>query len=145
MSLKYPDDDTELKEAVRGDTLYDDTPDELSSDDLDRIVERAKGRLELETGVSESTIFSDDGLSFALVAYACMRAKAAIENISLSSYRIGQEDVEFHNADPDDSQQLQQWADDVRVGLDASDRDSPTGPTPQNTGDFIGEKYYDTH
>jgi hypothetical protein len=141
MSTRYPEDDLELKEAVRDETSYENTEDELPESQLDGIIERSKGRLQLETGVADGAWYSDRGLGFALGAYACMRAKAAVENISLSSYSLGDEQVSFTNTDPDSSQQLQQWAEDVNVGLDASSLDQPQGPTPTNTSGYIGEDW----
>lgn len=139
MSLRYPDDDFDLKEIVRAETSYEDSEDELPSSQLDTVVERAKGRLELETGSDQW--YSDDGLGFALAAYACLRAKAAVENVPLSSYSIGDEDVSFSNTDPEVSQQLSQWAEDVKTGLDATDVDSSVGARPTNTSGYIGETY----
>ena len=139
MSLRYPDNDTELKTIVRGETSYDDTADELPETQLDTLVERAKAKLEITTGSSQW--FTDDGLGFALAAYACMRAKAAVENVPLSGYSIGDERVSFDADDPSVSQQLQQWAEDVNDGLDYSNVDSSQGPTPTNTSGYIGESY----
>jgi hypothetical protein len=137
MSLRYPTDDTELKEIVRDETSYENTADELPDDQLGTIIERAKGRMELDTG--SSAWYSDDGLGFALAAYACMRAKSAVENFSLSNYSIGDESVSFRDESPEDSQQIQQWAEDVKVGLEASDKDEKVGPRPTNTSGYIGE------
>lgn len=139
MSLKYPTSDSELVQIVRGETGYEDTPDELPSSDMDVVIGQSKARMELETG--STAYYSDDGLGFALAAYTKMRAKAAVENVSLASYTIGDEQVSFHNADPETSQQLQQWAEDVRVGLDSSSVDSDTGLKPRNSSGYIGEQY----
>lgn len=140
MSLRYPDTDAELKDIVRAETSYEDTADELPSTQLDAIVERAKAKTELETG--SDAWFTDNGLGFALAAYTSMRAKAAVENFSLSNYSMGDEQVGFASDDPEDSQQIQQWADDVKTGLDASGVDEQQGPTPTNTSGYIGEDYY---
>lgn len=139
MSLKYPTSDSELIEIVRGETGYEDTPDELPASDMDVIVGQSKARMELETG--SDAYYSDDGLGFALAAYTKMRAKASVENVSLASYTIGDEQVSFKNADPETSQQLQQWAEDVRVGLNSSDLDEDSGLQPRNTSGYIGEQY----
>lgn len=141
MSLKYPADDAELKDIVRADTGYKDNDDELPESALDVLIERAKARLQMKTGVNDGEWYADDGLGFALTGYACMRAKARVENISLSSYSIGQEDVTFDTDDPEDSQQLMQWAEDVSVGLDNSSVDQDTGNKPRNTADYIGGSY----
>lgn len=136
MSLSYPKTDAELTDAVRGETSYEDTPDELPQSQLDTIIERAKGKLELTTGSDQW--YSDDGLGFALVAYTSMRAKAAVENVPLGSYSIGDEQVTFDTDDPEDSQQLQQWAEDVRDGLNGSDLDTAQGLTMENSSGYIG-------
>jgi hypothetical protein len=139
MSLRYPTSDSELQTAVRDETSYDNTEDELPQTQLDTIIERAKGRMELETG--SSAWYSDDGLGYALVAYTCMRAKAAVENVPLSSYSLGDEQVSFDTSDATDSQQMEQWAEDVRVGLDASDKDEQTGPRLADSAGYVGENY----
>lgn len=142
MSLRYPKNNAETKTIVRAETSYEDLPDELPSDQLDTLVERAKAKLEMTTG--SGAWYSDDGLGFALAAYASMRAKAAVENISLSSYSIGDESASFDADDPETSQQLQQWAEDVSDGLDASSLDESVGPTPTNTSSYIGTSYRHT-
>lgn len=139
MSLRYPTSDSELKTIVRDETSYEDTPDELPSTQLDTIVEQAKAKLELTTGTDQW--YSDDGLGFALAAYAKMRAKSAVENVPLGSYTLGDEQVTFDTDDPEDSQQLQQWAEDVNDGLNASDLDSSQGLTMQNSSGYIGESH----
>lgn len=135
--VKFPSDKSEISTIVRAETGYEDNDDELPQSDLDTIIDQAMGRVELKTGSSQW--FSDDGLGFALAAYAKMRAKAAMENVPLSSYTLGAEQVSFNEADPETSQQLQQWAEDVRVGLDASSVDDDTGKMPSNTAGYIGE------
>jgi hypothetical protein len=107
---------------------------------LTHLIERSKAKLELETGVS--SWFSNDGIGFALVAYTCMRAKAAVENISMSSYEIGAEQVDFHHADPEDNMQMQQWADDVNTGLDATDVDDSGNLQMADGAGYMGESYY---
>lgn len=141
MSLRYPKNDDELKTVVRAETSYDNTDDELPNSQLVTLIERAKAKLEMTTG--SDAWYSDDGLGFALAAYTCMRAKAAVENFALSDYSIGDERVSFDADDPETSQQLQMWAEDVKDGLDSSSLDEPTGPTPTNTSGYIGESYID--
>lgn len=131
--------DAELKAAVRAETQYEDNPDELPDSDLVVLIERAKHRVSLETGSTDW--YTDSGLGFVLVAYSCMRVKAAVENAAIVSYSIGDESVQLRNADPDTNQQIQQWADDVRVGLQASTVDSSSRLTPKNSSGYIGETY----
>jgi hypothetical protein len=131
--------DTELKAAVRAETSYEDTADELPDSQLTDLIDRAKHKTALETG-SEKW-YSDSGLGFALVAYTCMRAKSAVENAPIVQYNLGDESVQLRNADPDTSQQVQMWASDVQTGLDASAVDQNTGPQMTNTSSYIGEDY----
>lgn len=142
MSLRYPENDTDLKTIVRDETSYDNTEDELPDTQLDTIVERSKGKVELTTG--SSAWYTDDGLGYALAAYTCMRAKAAVENVPLSGYSLGDERVSFNADDPDTSQQLQMWAQDVSDGLDASSADQSVGPSPTNTSGYIGGSHIHT-
>lgn len=139
MSLRYPTTDDELKTIVRGETSYDDTPDELPGTQLDTLVERAKGRVELSTG--STAWYSDKGLGYALAAYACMRAMAAVENVPLASYSLGDEQVSFSDTDPETSHQLQQWATDVNVGLNASSLDTAQGLQIEDSAGYIGDDY----
>lgn len=143
MSDRYPESDDDLKSIVRGETSYDDTDDELPESQLDTVIERAKGRMEMETG--STAWYSDKGLGFALGAYACMRAKSAVENVPLADYSIGDEDVSFADTDPETSQQLRQWADDVAAGVNYSDLDDPQGLTLSNSTSYIGDTYIPDH
>lgn len=129
--------DSELKSAVRAETSYEDTSDELPDSQLTDLIDRAKHRVFLET--NSDAWYSDSGLGFVLVAYTCMRAKAAVENAAIQQYSLGDESVTLRNADPDTSQQINQWAMDVQIGLDASDLDSEQSPQMTNTSSYIGE------
>lgn len=139
MSSWEPEDDDDVFDAVRDETSYDDTSDELPSSQLEGILERAKHRVALETG--SDRWYSDSGLGMVLIAYTCMRAKAAVENVPLSNYSIGDESVSFDADSPEDSAQYQQWADDIRAGLNASDLDSSSGMHMRNSAGYIGETY----
>jgi hypothetical protein len=144
MVPRYPSTDTELKDKVRAETSYDDTADELPTTQLDELVGQSKAYVELSTG--SDAWYRDDGLGFALVAYTCMRVKSAVENISLSSYTLGDEQVSFDTDDPEDSQQLESWADDVVVGLSASNVDDSTRPQIRDSANYVGESHvYDDH
>lgn len=142
MSVKFPDNDSELRQAVRADTSYDDTSDELPQSQLNDIIDQALARLQLETSTNESTIYGDDGLSFALAAYTKMRSKAAVENASLEGYSIGAEDVDFKDVDPEDSAQYQMWAEDVSAGLNATSADSSTSLQITDGAGYVGENHY---
>lgn len=134
--------DTELVSAVRDLTSYDDTTDELPGDDttgqMSGLIEQAKRDMHTKTGSSEW--YSDLGYGNALVAHLAIISKAAVENINLVSYTIGNERVELANADPEDSQQIQTWASQVKDGLDNSDLDLESGASLQlgNTASYIG-------
>lgn len=132
--------DAELTERIRSATGYPDDEDEgILASDLENIIKDAKTKVFLETKSKEW--FSDDGLGFALLAYASMRTKAQVENFAISKYSLGNESVTTRNATPEQSQQIQQWADDVRTGLNASQIDQSTKPKMQNTGGYVGEDY----
>ena len=131
--------DTELKQKVRADTQYDDNTDELPESTLDVLIETAKLRVKLKTGSDEW--FTDAGLGLVLLAYTCMRAKVAVENVNIEEYQLGNQRVRTRNADPETSQQMQQWAEDIRVGLNASDTYKPQRPGLQNSSSYIGDDY----
>jgi len=139
---QFPDNEDELKAVVRSATGYDDIEDELQATDLDSIVGQSEGRLILEADTTEQQMYNDDGLSFALAAYTKIRAKAAAENVGLSSYSLGAEEVSFDTSDPETSQQLQLWHEDARVGLDQSDEDDTSDEvTIANSSEYIGESF----
>lgn len=131
--------DAQLKARVRTATQYANNEDELADSDLDNIVDDAKLKVYLETGTDQW--YTDSGIGLVLYAYTCMRAKAAVENISIEKYTLGNETVTMRNADPEDSQQIQQWADDIRTGLSASSLNTTSKPTIVNTSEYIGENY----
>lgn len=135
-------DDSTLKTRVRSATGYADNEDELLESDLDNLLNDAKLRVFLET--QSEAWYTDKGLGMVLLAYTNMRAKAAVENFAIDGYTLGNETVKTRNATPEQSQQIQQWADDVLAGLNASSLDSTTKLTVGNTSGYIGEHYYDS-
>lgn len=134
--------DSELVSAVRDLTSYDDTTDELPGDastgQMSGLIDQAKRDMHTKTGSSDW--YSDLGYGNALVAHLAIISKAAVENINLVSYTIGNERVELANADPEDSQQIQTWAAQVKDGLDNSDLELETSANVQmsNTASYIG-------
>lgn len=130
--------DDELKNAVRDATSYDDNSDELPSSQMDGLVEDAKremyGRTESEQW------YSDVNYGQALKAWTCIVVKAAVENINIQSYSIADEAISLSNADPDDSQQIQLWMQQVSRALNQSDaefgRNQDLGLS--NTSSYIG-------
>lgn len=131
--------DTELKDRIRDETQYEDESFELPNTDLDGLIDTAKMKVALESGSEDW--YSDRGLGLALLAYSCMRAKASMENAGIEGYELGDQEVTVSNANPDTSQQIQQWADDVATGLSNADTSSDDGPSMRNTSSYIGEQY----
>jgi len=87
-----------------------------------------------------TTWYTDLGYGNALVAHLAIISKAAVENINLVSYTIGNERVELANADPEDSQQIQTWAAQVKDGLDNSEIEFENSQSLSlnNTASYIG-------
>lgn len=131
----------ELKERVRFATDYTDTSDDgLTESQLESIIRDAQLKVYLTT--DSDAWFTDSGLGLVLFAYTCMRVKAAVENFAIVRYAIGDETVTTRDADPEDSQQIQMWAEDVRDGLNASSVDTTNRPTLSNTASYVGESHY---
>lgn len=134
--------DQELENAVRDKTSYDDAADELpgshDSGQMEGIINDAKRYLHARTG--SDGWYSDLAYGQALTALTAMKAKGAVENINISSYGIGDEQLSFSNADPEDSQQLQEWASELDEMLKQSDVSFPNEQDHglRNTGAFIG-------
>jgi hypothetical protein len=134
MSVKEITSNSELITRVRAATGYDES--DLSTTDMESIVSTTKLRLSTETDATDW--YADSGLGLALYAYTCMRVKAAVENIPLQSYSLGDESVAFDTSDESDSMQMQQWVEDVNVGLQSSDAVDQTTRLPSNSADYIG-------
>jgi hypothetical protein len=129
--------DDELKHAVRDKTSYDNTPDEWPETQANGNLEDAKRHLYVKTDSTEW--YEDVAYGQALVAMTALKAKEAVENVNISSYGIGDETLSFRNADPDDSQQIQAWSDEVSESLAESDVEFETGAVKfSNTASFIG-------
>lgn len=131
--------DEELKQKVRAETQYGDSSDELPDERLDVLIETAKLRVKLKTGSEDW--YCDDGLGLVLMAYTAMRAKAAVENVHIEEYQLGNQRVRTRNTNAETSQQMQQWAEDIRLGLEASDTYKSQRPGLQNTSSYIGDDY----
>lgn len=141
--MSLPTTDTELDSRVRSETGYEDNTDGLPASDLTDIRETAKARLSLKTGTAESSLYNTKGLQFALLGLTAIHAKAAVENVVIESYDIGDESVTIRSDDPDDSQQIQTWATWVSEGL--SDADAGGGTqVMSNTSSYIGERIDNT-
>jgi hypothetical protein len=111
--------DDELKAAVRDATSYDDTQDELPSTQLDGLLDDAKREMYGRTGSQQW--YTDVNYGQALKAWTCIVVKAAVENINIESYSIADESISLSNADPDDSQQIQLWMNQVSRALDQAE------------------------
>jgi len=130
--------DSQLKEAVRDATSYDDTPDELPDSQLSGVLEDAKRDLYVLTGSSEW--YDDIAYGQALKAWTQVLAKSAVENIHIESYSIADETISLSNADPDASQQIQLWMKQVNQSLDKSEAEFPNYEqlTLRNTASYVG-------
>jgi len=130
--------DAELESAVRDKASYDDTGDEWPTSQAEGNINDAKRILYMKTGSDEW--YDDVAYGQALVSLSAMKAKEAVENVNISSYGIGNETLSFDNADPDSSQQIRSWSDEVDTALDESainfekSQDLPFG----NTSSYIG-------
>lgn len=130
--------DDELATAVRDKTSYADSGDEWPATQASGNIEDAKRVLYMKTG--SDRWYDDLAYGQALVALTAMKAKEAVENVNIESYGIGDESLSFSNADPDDSQQIQSWSDEVETGLNESDIDFAKTQqlTLRNTSSYIG-------
>jgi len=111
--------DPELKDAVRDTTSYSETNDELPPAQLDGLLDDAKREMYGRTGSQEW--YTDVNYGQALKSWTCIISKAAIENINIDSYNIADETISLSNADPDDSQQIRVWMNQVSRSLRQSD------------------------
>jgi len=133
--------DEELESAVRDKTSYDPTPDELPGDhtsgQFSGVVDDAKRVLYTKTGSTDW--YGDVAFGQALVAMTAMKAKEAVENVHIDSYGIGEENLSFRNADPEDSQQIRSWSSEVNEGLSKSDVEFESDNVKfKNTASYIG-------
>ena len=104
--------DSDLRDAVRTETQYDDA--DISTSDLDGLIDSAKRLLALRT---DATSFYDDrGLAVALLGVTCGKAKGAVENEPVRVENIGPLDVTFRTTDGS-SLQVEQYAEMTQMGL----------------------------
>lgn len=111
--------DPELKDAVRDTTSYAETNDELPPAQLDGLLDDAKREMYGRTGSQDW--YTDVNYGQALKSWTCIISKAAVENINIDSYNIADETISLSNADPDDSQQIRVWMNQVSRSLRQSD------------------------
>lgn len=130
--------DSDVTDAVRNNTSYSDTGDELPQSQLDALLNDAKRDMAILT---DSTKWYDDlAYGQALKAWTNILAKAAVENIAIDSYSIADEQISLTNADPEDSQQIQMWLTQVNRSLDKSDLsfEDYSNRGMSNTSSYIG-------
>lgn len=134
--------DSELIDAVRGKTSYSDATDELpgdeTTDQMSEVLDDAKRVLYMKTGSDKW--YTDVAYGQALVSLTALKAKEAVENINIQSYGIADESLSFSNADPDESQQIQSWSEEMNQALDQSDVEFEKTQDIQftNTSSYIG-------
>jgi hypothetical protein len=109
MSVQYPSDEADVRDLVRGLTLYEDDADEIPQSTLNTQIRIAKMRLATETG--SDAFFSDDALGEALVYTTAILAKSAIENYSITSWDLGVGEIDVSGAGDAEQVQFTQWAD----------------------------------
>lgn len=132
--------DSELETAARDQTSYDtsELPGDHQSGQMQGLIESAKRVLHLKTGSDQW--YSDRGYGHALTVLTQMKMKEAVENVNISSYGIGDEQVSFSETDPDTSQQIRSWSEELNMALSESglsfSKQQDFGL--RNTGSFIG-------
>jgi len=104
--------DTELREAARTETQYDEA--HISEDDLKGLVASGKRLLALRADVTE--FYGDRGLAVALLGVVCAKVKGAVENSPVRVDNVGPNDVTFRTSDGS-SIQLAEYEDMVQQGL----------------------------
>lgn len=134
-------DDSDLENAVRDKTSYEDSTDGLpgshDSGQMSGVMDDAKRILYTKTGSTDW--YEDVAFGQALVAMTAMKAKEAVENINIESYGIGDETLSFHNANPEDSAQITSWSSEVNEGLKEADVDFDSSDVHfKNTASYIG-------
>lgn len=104
--------DGDLRDAVRTETLYDDTT--LSTRQLDGLVDSGKRVLALRADVSD--FYGDRGLAVALLGIVAAKAKGAVENEPVRVDNIGPNDVTFRTSDGS-SIQVAEYEEMTQLGL----------------------------
>jgi len=130
--------DDDLLTAVRDAVSYDDTPDELPQTQLEGLLNDAKRDMYIKTG--SKGWYDDVAYGQALKGWTQILSKAAVENINIASYSIADEEISLRNADPDSSQQIQLWMEQVNMALDKSELpfERYENLSLKNTTDYIG-------
>ena len=121
--------DTELKDYVRGVTLYDEGV--LSPGELDTLIGVSK--LILKNKVGDSNWFVDSGLGLALLGVTCAKTKAAVENHSVQSWDIAGANINIEARDQNgNAVQYKEYEDMIQTGLKSSNSGSMRTPRVSN-------------
>ncbi len=132
--------DAELVTAARDKTSYDTAtlPGDDTQGQARGLIDDAKRELYMRTGADEW--YEDVALGQALVAMTALKFKEAVENIEIERYGIGDEDVRFSNASPEDSQQIVSWSQEVTEALKRSEVpfETESNISFTNTASYIG-------
>lgn len=110
-------DDSELRDAVRTETQYDDG--KLTTEDLKGLVKSAKRVMALKADVT--SFYDDRGLTVALLGVVCAKAKGAVENQPVRVDNIGAGDTTFRTSDGS-SLQLAEYEEMTQLGLTESEK-----------------------
>jgi hypothetical protein len=130
MANPYPTDKSDVRELVRGLTLYEDDADEIPQSTLDTQIQLAQ--MKLKTLTADSDWYTNEDLGQALVGTTAILSKCAIENYSVSSWDMGAASIDVSGAGDDEQMQFQQWADLVAEGLANGGYTSGRGGTSTN-------------
>lgn len=131
--------DAEVITAARDKTSYgsDDLPGDENSGQALGLLQDAKRVLYMKTG--SDGWYSDLAYGQALVSLLAMKFKESVENVNIDSYGIGDEDVSFTNADPEESQQIRSWSSEVNEALRESDINFESSDVQfKNTASYVG-------
>lgn len=128
-----PSSEADLHTYVRELTQYEDAPDGLPSDKLNTHIDIAK--LRLYNRVDSDKWFTDAGLAQALLGMTAILAKAAVENYSVTSWNVADQEIDVSGMGDEDAAQFQQWAEMVYQGLRNSD--ATPDYSVSNTANYI--------
>lgn len=131
-----PTTDAELHEMVRALTGYEDAPDELPAQVLDKQVRLSKLRMATRVNAETGEWFTDGALGQALIGCTAIIAKAEVENYSVSGWTVGDQQIRVNEATQEESSQFQLFNEILNEGLRNSD--ATASYTLRNTTDYIG-------
>jgi hypothetical protein len=109
-------DDSDLTNAVRAETGYDDG--KIAPSDFDSLIDSAKRDLALMADVTN--FYDDRGTAVALWGILCVKAKGHVENQPVVTDNLGPDDVTFRTTDGS-SLQVHQYEQSIQRGLSNAD------------------------